>query len=151
MKGLRDCIRLREVFKGEGRGVGYNLPLIFDGLLYTKKKLIEKIQTYWPEVNRQEIIDLLDQYGVESYEKEVTRVQLAILKLCQGDRSQETDVFQPPVSVLCREAQLHLPRPLSSVLRHFLPVSRQPSSLTSALRSITGLKYTPSEEGFLSF
>ena len=56
--------------------------------LYTKKKLIEKIQTYWPEDNRQEIIDLLDQYGVESYEKEVTRVQLAILKLCQGDRSQ---------------------------------------------------------------
>ena len=56
--------------------------------LYTKKKLFKKIQTHWPEVNLQEIIDLLDQYGVESYEKEVTRVQLAILKLCQGDRSQ---------------------------------------------------------------
>ncbi len=33
MKGLRDCIRLREVFKGEAKLVGYNLPLIFDGLL----------------------------------------------------------------------------------------------------------------------
>jgi len=56
--------------------------------LYTKKKLFDKIQSYWPEAHCQEIIDLLDQYGVESYEKEQTRVQLAILKLCQGDRSQ---------------------------------------------------------------
>lgn len=32
MKGLRDCIKLREVLKGEARLVGYNLPLIFDGL-----------------------------------------------------------------------------------------------------------------------
>ena len=30
---LRDCIRLREVLKGEARFVGYNLPLIFDGLM----------------------------------------------------------------------------------------------------------------------
>jgi hypothetical protein len=32
MKGLRDCIRQREVLKGKARLVGYNLPLIFDGL-----------------------------------------------------------------------------------------------------------------------
>lgn len=32
-------------------------------------------------------MDFLDQYGLESYEKEQIRVQLAILKLCQSDQS----------------------------------------------------------------
>jgi len=43
MKGLRDCIRLREVLKGEARLVGYNLPLIFDGL---KLRLRSELRTW---------------------------------------------------------------------------------------------------------
>ena len=46
-----------------------------------------KIQSYWPEIDPKEILNLINQYGTEEHEKEIKRVQLAILKLSGGDRS----------------------------------------------------------------
>ena len=40
----------------------------------------------WPTADIEEIMDLLDEYGVESHEKGQPRVQLAILKLSEGER-----------------------------------------------------------------
>jgi hypothetical protein len=45
-----------------------------------------KIARYWPEADAQEILALLDEYGAESHESGRARVQLAILKLSEGDR-----------------------------------------------------------------
>jgi hypothetical protein len=49
-------------------------------------KVLEKIAQYWPGVDPQEIMNVLDQYGVESHERGRARVQLAVLKLSGGQR-----------------------------------------------------------------
>ena len=50
-------------------------------------RVLMKIQRYWPEIDPGEILNLIDQYGTEEHEKEIKRVQLAILKLSGGERS----------------------------------------------------------------
>ena len=52
----------------------------------TRRKVLEKIAQYWPNEDPREIMNILDEYGVESYEVGRARVQLAILKLSEGER-----------------------------------------------------------------
>ena len=52
----------------------------------TRGKVLEKIAQYWPGVDPQEIMNVLDEYGVESHERGRARVQLAVLKLSGGQR-----------------------------------------------------------------
>ena len=50
----------------------------------SRKKVLEIIARYWPDVDPDEIIKILDGYGLERYEQGRNRVQIAILKLCAG-------------------------------------------------------------------
>lgn len=52
----------------------------------TRGKVLEKIARYWPDVDPQGIVDVLDGYGTESSERGRARVQLAILRLSEGQR-----------------------------------------------------------------
>lgn len=52
----------------------------------TRSKVLEKAAQYWPGVDSQEVMNVLDRYGTESFEKGRARVQLAILKLSEGQR-----------------------------------------------------------------
>jgi len=54
----------------------------------SRKKILDKITRYWPDVNPEEVMSVLDEYGKENYERERNRVQLAILKLSAGQRNQ---------------------------------------------------------------
>ncbi len=51
-------------------------------------KIHQKIRSYWPDEDLDQILALLNQYGSEEYEREIPRVQLAILKLSGGDLKQ---------------------------------------------------------------
>jgi len=50
----------------------------------SQKKVLEKIQLYWPDRDSEDILAILNKYGTESYHKEQTRIHLAILKLSGG-------------------------------------------------------------------
>lgn len=50
----------------------------------SRERVIAAIQNAFPERNWGNVLALLDSYGVESYERERERVQLAILKLSEG-------------------------------------------------------------------
>jgi hypothetical protein len=50
----------------------------------TRRKVLQKVAHYWPDADRREIVDVLDHYGSESSEHGRARVQLAILKLSEG-------------------------------------------------------------------
>ena len=50
----------------------------------SRDEVIAAIQATLPESSRARVLELLDRYGVESYERERERVQLAILKLSGG-------------------------------------------------------------------
>jgi hypothetical protein len=52
----------------------------------TRGKVREKVAHYWPDVDPEEILSILDEYGVEASERGRARVQLAILKLSAGQR-----------------------------------------------------------------
>lgn len=52
---------------------------------YSRELVISKVKTVFPKHDPAEILALLDTYGVETYERERERVQLAILKLSEGD------------------------------------------------------------------
>ena len=48
--------------------------------------VLRRVEAMWPEgPERRQVCDALATYGVESYEREVERVRLAILKLGNGD------------------------------------------------------------------
>src|SRR2546421_10003084 len=49
------------------------------------REVVAVIQKSFPENAHTRIIETLDHYGVESYERERERVQLAILKLSEGN------------------------------------------------------------------
>lgn len=51
----------------------------------TENIIKQKISQLWPEHESHEILKILDQYGAESYHKEIKRVHLAIIKLSEGD------------------------------------------------------------------
>jgi hypothetical protein len=48
--------------------------------------VVTKVRQVFPEENPDDVMEILDLYGVESYERERERVQLAILKLCEGSQ-----------------------------------------------------------------
>jgi hypothetical protein len=51
-----------------------------------REKVLEKVAHYWPDVDPQVIMRILDEYGLVSSERGRARVQLAILKLSEGQR-----------------------------------------------------------------
>jgi hypothetical protein len=52
---------------------------------HTSDEVVAVVQKTFPERAHARVIELLDTYGVESYERERERVQLAILKLSEGN------------------------------------------------------------------
>src|SRR5260370_41224206 len=48
-------------------------------------EVVAVVQTTFSESAHARVLELLDDYGVESYERERERVQLAILKLSEGN------------------------------------------------------------------
>ena len=48
---------------------------------HTRDEVVAIVQKTFPETAHARVVELLDSYGVESYERERERVQLAILKL----------------------------------------------------------------------
>ena len=57
-------------------------------------QVLRKIKQMWPDADPQEILGILNVYGTESYETGQTRVQLAILKLSEGDRERLPDLVK---------------------------------------------------------
>jgi hypothetical protein len=57
-------------------------------------RVLTKIKRMWPDADPHEILDLLNEYGTESYETGRTRVHLAILKLSEGDRERLPDLVK---------------------------------------------------------
>ena len=53
--------------------------------LSSREDVVLVVQKSFPETSHSRVIELLDTYGVESYERERERVQLAILKLSEGN------------------------------------------------------------------
>ena len=51
---------------------------------HSRDEVVAVVQKIFPESAHARVIELLDSYGVESYERERERVQLAILKLSDG-------------------------------------------------------------------
>ena len=52
---------------------------------HSSENVIAAVQKNFPESVYARVLELLDSYGVESYERERERVQLAILKLSEGN------------------------------------------------------------------
>ena len=52
---------------------------------HSRDEVVAVVQKTFPESNWENVIQLLDEYGVEPYERERERVQLAILKLSEGN------------------------------------------------------------------
>src|SRR5207244_12742122 len=50
----------------------------------SRDEVVAAIEATFPESSRARVLELLDSYGVEPYEQERERVQLAILKLSGG-------------------------------------------------------------------
>lgn len=60
----------------------------------TRGKVLEKVAQYWPDVNPREIMDILDEYGIESSERGRARVHLAIVKLSEGQRDRLEELVE---------------------------------------------------------
>lgn len=56
-----------------------------DMIAYTRELVTQKVKEVFPKEDPSKIMSILDQYGVESYEQERERVQIAILKLSEGE------------------------------------------------------------------
>lgn len=56
-----------------------------DTIKYTRELVMKKAKDVFPKEDVSKIMSILDQYGVDSYERERERVQIAILKLSEGD------------------------------------------------------------------
>src|SRR5438132_12781113 len=52
---------------------------------HSRDEVVAVVQKTFPETAHARVLGLLDGYGVESYERERERVQLAILKLSEGN------------------------------------------------------------------
>ena len=52
---------------------------------HSRDEVLAVVQKTFPESVHASILELLDTYGIESYERERERVQLAILKLSEGN------------------------------------------------------------------
>src|SRR5438045_9768465 len=51
---------------------------------HSRDEVVAVVQKTFPEASHSRVLESLDTYGVESYERERERVQLAILKLSAG-------------------------------------------------------------------
>jgi len=51
----------------------------------TREEVVVAVQKIFPGISHSRVMELLDSYGIESSERERERVQLAILKLSEGD------------------------------------------------------------------
>src|SRR5438094_9887849 len=54
-------------------------------MAHARDEVVGVVQETFPETSYSRVLELLDTYGVESYERERERVQLAILKLSEGN------------------------------------------------------------------
>jgi hypothetical protein len=54
-------------------------------MLHSRDEVVAGVQKGFPESAYARVLELLDGYGVESYERERERVQLGILKLSDGN------------------------------------------------------------------
>src|SRR6266581_2163750 len=54
-------------------------------MAHSRGEVFAVVQKTFPESAHARALELLDDYGVESYERERERVQLAILKLSEGN------------------------------------------------------------------
>jgi hypothetical protein len=52
---------------------------------YNRNLVLAKVRQCFPREDPEKVMTLLDLYGKESYEQERERVQIAIIKLSQGD------------------------------------------------------------------
>jgi hypothetical protein len=52
----------------------------------TRDWVLQKVRQLFPSLNPDIVMEVLDLYGTESYERERERVQLAILKLSEGSQ-----------------------------------------------------------------
>src|ERR1043166_6544687 len=52
---------------------------------YSREDVVAVVQKTFPETSHSRVLGLLDSYGVEPYERERERVQLAVLKLSEGN------------------------------------------------------------------
>ena len=59
-----------------------------------RKQILIKISQIWLGVEREDILKILDRYGVEVDEDSRSRVQLAVLKLSDGDIDKLADLVQ---------------------------------------------------------
>jgi hypothetical protein len=50
----------------------------------SRRQVIRKIKRYWPEMDPDDVLCILDRYGEESWETGRDRVHLAILKVSEG-------------------------------------------------------------------
>ena len=53
-------------------------------MMHSREQVVASVQTAFPKESWARVLELLDSYGVESYERERERVQLDILKLSAG-------------------------------------------------------------------
>ena len=53
-------------------------------MMRSREQVVASVQAAFPKESRARVLELLDSYGVESYERERERVQLDILKLSAG-------------------------------------------------------------------
>jgi|SRR5207249_9860493 len=54
-------------------------------MAHSRDEVVAVVQKTFPETAHARVLELLDGYGFESYERERERVQLAILKLSEGN------------------------------------------------------------------
>ena len=54
-------------------------------MAHSRDEVVTAVQKTFPENVHTRVLEMLDTYGVESYERERERVQLAILKLSEGN------------------------------------------------------------------
>jgi len=52
---------------------------------YSRAEVVEAVRTAFPRADLDAILAILDEYGVESYQRERDRVHLAVVNLSQGD------------------------------------------------------------------
>lgn len=70
---------------GEGAAGAGKAKRDGDEIEYTRELVMRKAKEVFPGEDTSKIIGILDQYGVKPHEKERERVQLAILKLSDGE------------------------------------------------------------------
>jgi hypothetical protein len=54
-------------------------------MTHLRKDVLAAVRTVFPQADTNPIMTLLDEYGVQPYERELERVQLAIINLSGGD------------------------------------------------------------------